>query len=307
LRLPVAEIILGDTTLSNGRADCHGRHREERRVGCQPGRHHRRIRAGGKDRRDSIYAGTVNEHGVLEIAVTKVAADSTLAKIMHLVEEAQARKAPSQQFVDVFAKYYTPAVLFTAAAVMAVPWLVFGQPFAPWFYKGLVLLVISCPCALVYRHPSPSSPPSATSRGAACSSKAAPTSNRWAAKGDRLRQNRHTHRRSAGRHRCPAAVGRSENDLLAIAAAIEKWSEHPLAQAVVARAAGAEPRQAANFKALVGLGAQADLDGRTLYVGSLRLFEELGHDLAPYEPVLAGLERQGRTVMLVGAQDEITA
>ncbi|HWQ60998.1 MAG TPA: HAD-IC family P-type ATPase, partial [Negativicutes bacterium] len=94
---------------------------------------------------DAVYAGTVNGHGALEIEVTKVAADSTLAKIMHLVEEAQAQKAPSQQFVDVFAKYYTPAVLIAAAGIMAVPWLAFGQPFAPWFYKGLVLLVISCP------------------------------------------------------------------------------------------------------------------------------------------------------------------
>ena len=102
---------------------------------------------------DSVYAGTVNEHGMLEIEVTKVAADSTLAKIMHLVEEAQAQKAPSQQFVDVFAKYYTPAVLLGAVGVMAVPWLAFSQPFAPWFYKGLVLLVISCPCALVISTP----------------------------------------------------------------------------------------------------------------------------------------------------------
>jgi Cd2+/Zn2+-exporting ATPase len=307
LRLPVAEIILGDTII------------------VKPGE---RIAMDGivksgvsavnqaaitgesvpveKTVGDSVYAGTVNEHGVLEIAVTKVAADSTLAKIMHLVEEAQARKAPSQQFVDVFAKYYTPAVLFTAAAVMAVPWLVFGQPFAPWFYKGLVLLVISCPCALVISTPvSIVAAIGNVSRRGVLIKGGAYLEQVGGIKAIAFDK---TGTLTAGR---PAvtdvlpAVGRSEKDPLAIAAAIEKWSEHPLAQAVVARAAGAEPRQAANFKALVGLGAQADLDGRTLYVGSLRLFEELGHDLAPYEPVLAGLERQGRTVMLVGAQDEI--
>ncbi len=102
---------------------------------------------------DIVYAGTVNEHGALEITVTKSADNSTLARITHLVEEAQPQKAPSQQFVDVFAKYYTPLVLILAARVMVVPWLVFQQPFAPWFYNGLVLLVISCPCALVISTP----------------------------------------------------------------------------------------------------------------------------------------------------------
>ncbi|MEM5796912.1 MAG: HAD-IC family P-type ATPase, partial [Bacillota bacterium] len=98
---------------------------------------------------DIVYAGTVNEHGVLEITVTKLTGDSTLAKIMHLVEEAQAQKAPSQQFVDVFARYYTPTVIIGAIGVWLIPWLVLGQPFAVWFYRALVLLVIACPCALV--------------------------------------------------------------------------------------------------------------------------------------------------------------
>ncbi|NLX17713.1 MAG: heavy metal translocating P-type ATPase, partial [Desulfobulbus sp.] len=102
-----------------------------------------------KSEGDSVYAGTINEQGALEIEVTHPAADSTLAKIFHLIEEAQAQKAHSQQFVDVFARYYTPAVLLVAAGVMILPWLVFRQPFTPWFYNGLVLLVISCPCALV--------------------------------------------------------------------------------------------------------------------------------------------------------------
>jgi Cd2+/Zn2+-exporting ATPase len=255
---------------------------------------------------DSVYAGTVNEHGMLEIEVTKVAADSTLAKIMHLVEEAQAQKAPSQQFVDVFAKYYTPAVLLGAVGIMVVPWLAFGQPFAPWFYKGLVLLVISCPCALVISTPVSivSAIGNASRRGVLIKGGAylEQVGSIRAIAFDKT--GTLTVGRPAVTDILPAG-GMHEHELLSVAAAVEKWSEHPLAQAIVAKAAGINLKQVANFKALVGRGAQADLDGRTIYVGNLRLFEELGHGLAPYEPKLAALEQRGRTVMLVGTGDEI--
>ncbi|MBP2656172.1 MAG: heavy metal translocating P-type ATPase [Firmicutes bacterium] len=259
-----------------------------------------------KNAGDSVYAGTVNEHGVLEIEVMKVAADSTLARIMHLVEEAQAQKAPSQQFVDVFAKYYTPAVLIGAIAVMALPWLAFGQSFAPWFYKGLVLLVISCPCALVISTPVSivSAIGNASRRGVLI-------------KGGAYLEQVGGIRAIAFDKTGTLTVGRpavtdilltgnmSEDEFLALAAAIEKWSEHPLAQAIVARAKDLEIRQITNFKALVGRGAQADLDGQTIYIGNLRLFEELGHGLVQYEPRLAELEQQGKTVMLMGTKDAV--
>lgn len=255
---------------------------------------------------DSVYAGTVNEHGMLAIEVTKVAADSTLAKIMHLVEEAQAQKAPSQQFVDVFAKYYTPAVLIGAVGVMVVPWLAFDQPFAPWFYKGLVLLVISCPCALVISTPVSivAAIGNASRRGVLIKGGAYLEQ----AGGIRAiafdKTGTLTHGRPAVTDILPVG-GMSETEFLALAAAVEKWSEHPLAQAIVAKAAGINLKQVANFKALVGRGAQADIDGRTIYVGNLRLFEELGHGLAPYEARLAELEQRGRTVMLMGTRDEV--
>ncbi|MCL4424860.1 MAG: heavy metal translocating P-type ATPase [Firmicutes bacterium] len=97
---------------------------------------------------DEVFAGTINEQGSLEVSVTRLAEDNTLSKIMNMVEEAQAQKAPSQQFVDVFAKYYTPAIILAAMGIAVVPWL-FGAPFQIWFYRALVLLVIACPCALV--------------------------------------------------------------------------------------------------------------------------------------------------------------
>lgn len=307
LRLPVEEIVLGDTIIvkpgeriamdgvvKNGASAVNQATITGESVPVE------------KTAGDSVYAGTVNEHGVLEIEVTKVAADSTLAKIMHLVEEAQAQKAPSQQFVDVFAKYYTPAVLLGAVGVMVIPWLAFSQPFAPWFYKGLVLLVISCPCALVISTPVSivSAIGNASRQGVLIKGGAYLEQ----VGGIRAIAFDKTGTLTIGR---PAVTdilpenGMSENELLAIAAAVEKWSEHPLAQAIVAKAAGVNLKQVSNFKALVGRGAQADIDGRAIYVGNLRLFEELGHGLVPYEPRLAGLERQGRTVMLVGTKDEV--
>ncbi len=251
---------------------------------------------------DPVYAGTLNEQGALEIRVTKTADNSTLARISHLVEEAQAQKAPSQQFVDVFAKYYTPLVLMAAAGIMVLPWLVFQQPFAPWFYNGLVLLVISCPCALVISTPVSivSAIGNASRRGVLI-------------KGGAYLEQMGSVKAVAFDKTGTLTQGRPvvtdiiatpaypENELLSMAAGIEKWSEHPLAQAVVQKAAGLDLKTATNFKALVGRGAQAQIDGHTMYIGNLRLFEELGFDLAPHAQALIALENQGKTVLLLGA------
>ena len=106
-----------------------------------------------KRRGDDVFAGTINGDGSLLVRATHRADDTTLARIIHMVEEAQAQKAPMQTFVDKFARYYTPAVLALAVLVVTVPPLLLGQPFADWLYRGLVLLVISCPCALVISTP----------------------------------------------------------------------------------------------------------------------------------------------------------
>ncbi len=250
---------------------------------------------------DTVYAGTVNEHGALEISVTKSADNSTLAKISHLVEEAQAQKAPSQQFVDVFAKYYTPLVLVLAAGVMVVPWLLFQQPFAPWFYNGLVLLVISCPCALVISTPVAivSAIGNASRRGVLIKGGAY-----LEVMGsiDAIAFDK-TGTLTQGKPVVTDIVvtnGYSETEFLAMAAAIEKWSEHPLAHAIVEKAKGLGLKTAVHFKALVGRGAQAEINGQTIYIGNVRLFEDLGYDLAAHGKTLADLEQQGKTVMLMG-------
>lgn len=255
---------------------------------------------------DTVYAGTINEHGALEIEVTRIAADSTLAKIMHLVEEAQAQKAPSQQFVDVFAKYYTPAVLLAAAGIMVLPWLLFNQPFAPWFYKGLVLLVISCPCALVISTPvSIVSAIGNSSRNGVLIKGGAYLEQIGGIQAIALdKTGTLTHGRPVVTDILP--LGKTnENDLLTLAAAVEKRSEHPLAVAIVEKAKSLSLQQATNFKALVGRGAQAEVSGQTVYVGNRRLFEELDLSLEQSQAAMADLEEQGKTVMLVGSAQTI--
>ena len=102
---------------------------------------------------DEVYAGTINGRGALDVRVTRAVRDTTLARIVHLVETAQAQRAPAQLFIDRFARWYTPAVVAVAAAVFVVPVAILGQPAAAWGYRALVLLVVACPCALVISTP----------------------------------------------------------------------------------------------------------------------------------------------------------
>ncbi len=256
---------------------------------------------------DSVYAGSVNEQGALEIVVAKLAEDSTLAKIMNMVEEAQAEKAPMQQLVDIFAKYYTPAVILAAVGLTLVPPFFFHQPFDVWFYRALVLLVISCPCALVI-----STPVSIVSAiGNASRHGVLIKGGAYLEQMGKIRAVAFdkTGTLTVGKPKVTEVIplsGRlNAEEILTMAAAVEKWSEHPLAEAIVAHAGDRSLPKVTNFRALVGRGAQAELNGHTVYVGNARLFEELSYALTAYESNLSMLEQQGKTVMLVGADKEV--
>ncbi|MCL6638379.1 MAG: cadmium-translocating P-type ATPase [Firmicutes bacterium] len=257
---------------------------------------------------DQVYAGTINGQGAVEVRVTKLVEDSTLAKITGMVEEAQASKAPSQQFVDVFAGYYTPAVITGAALLATLPWLAFGQPFQPWFERALILLVISCPCALVISTPVTivAAIGSAARRGVLIKGGA------YLEEAGALKvaafdkTGTLTEGRPEVTDVIPAA-GVSPDRVLGIAAAIESRSRHPLAEAVLRHVKSKKIPipEGEDFRAVDGKGAAAAIGGETCYIGSTRLFEELGVCLDAVREPLAGLQARGRTAMIVGTAGKV--
>ena len=261
-----------------------------------------------KENGDHVYAGTVNGQGSVEVKVTKLAEDTTLARIINLVEEAQAQKAPSQQFVDVFAKYYTPAVIAGAVLVATAPWLAFGQPFQPWFERALILLVISCPCALVISTPVAivAAIGSAAKKGVLIKG-GAYLEEAGALKVVAFDK---TGTLTGGRPEVTDVIpvpGISPERVVEIAAAIEKRSQHPLAGAIL-RHAGAKNiavPEGDDFQSFTGKGAGITIGGETCYIGNSRLFEDLKVPLGGVREQLAGLQNRGRTATIVGTVKEV--
>jgi Cd2+/Zn2+-exporting ATPase len=261
-----------------------------------------------KSEGSEVYAGTINHEGAVEVETTKPASDTTLSKIIQLVGDAQSKRSPSEQWVDSFARYYTPAIMLLAIAVMLLPPLLFGGAWTKWFYEGLVLLVIACPCALVI-----STPVSIVAALTAAARQGvlikggpfveAPAKLRAIAfdKTGTL-----TEGRPEVRKIIPLS-GHDERELLGIAAAIESRSQHPLAQAVLraAGAAGIQPLPADDFQALSGKGATARIDGRAVWVGSHRLLEERGQETQEMHATLEEFAAQGCSVVVVGEDDHV--
>jgi len=261
-----------------------------------------------------VFAGTVNGEGALEIEVTRLAADNTISRIIHMVEDAQAQKAPSQRWVDLFARYYTPAVVGLAIFVAAVPPLFFGQPFLEpvagghgWLYRALALLIVACPCALVIS--TPVSIVSAISNAARNGVLVKGGAYLEAAGGLRVVAFDKTGTLTRGEPSVTDVIargGHSEDEVLALAAAVENRSEHPLARAVVAAAEqrGIAFTAAQDFQALTGRGARALLDGSPVHIGNRTLFAEIN---TPVPEVLhthaERLEAEGKTVMFVAVVD----
>ncbi len=250
-----------------------------------------------------VFAGSMNGQGVLEIRSTKLSGDTTLARIIRLVSDAQQKKSPSEQWVDRFARHYTPAVMALALLVLVVPVLMWGQPLDRWLYQALVLLVIACPCALVI-----STPVSVVAAVAAA-----------ARHGVLIKGG--AHMEIPGRIKAmafdktgtltegkPAVVqvsalnGHSETELLERAAAMEMHSDHPLAVAILeySISQGVAVQAASDVRAVPGKGIRGRLDGREFWLGSHRLLEELGQETPEVHEQLELLSATGHTVVVVG-------
>ncbi len=254
---------------------------------------------------DDVFAGTINGYGALDIRVTHLRQDTTLARIIALVELAQSQRAPSQAFVERFARYYTPAVIALAIGVFLVPPFVLGQPFETWLYRALVLLVISCPCALVI-----STPVAVVSAIATA-----------ARRGVLIKGGVHLER--IGSIRCIAfdktgtltkgvphvvdVIPLNEtaiDEILEIAAGLEARSEHPIGRAILARAveSGISLPASVEFQSIPGRGAEALVSGHHTLVGNHRLIEERGLCTEAIHSTLDALAASGRTAVLVARQ-----
>jgi Cd2+/Zn2+-exporting ATPase len=261
-----------------------------------------------KDVGDEVFAGTINGDGLLEIQSTKAADDTTLARIIKMVGDANSKRAPSEKWVEKFAAVYTPVVMVVAILVLLIPPLAFSGDWSDWLYRSLVLLVIACPCALVI-----STPVSVVAALAAAARNGVlikggvfielPAQLRAIAmdKTGTLTQGK------------PAVVdvvplyGHNETELLERAGALELNSNHPLARAIVeeAKRRGIVVSAAEQFETIQGKGASGIIEGKTYWLGSHRYLEQRGQETPEVHGQLVAMQDAGRTVVVIGNDDHV--
>ncbi|WP_376785244.1 heavy metal translocating P-type ATPase [Stutzerimonas nitrititolerans] len=259
---------------------------------------------------DPVFAGTINQHGELDYRVTAKASQSTLARIIHAVEEAQGSRAPTQRFIDRFSRIYTPAVVLFSVAVAIVPPLLADGQWFDWLYRALVLLVVACPCALVI------STPVTIVSGLAVAARRG-----ILIKGGVYLENgrkiTHLALDKTGTITCGKPV---QTDFLALAdgsyetsrsaaASLAHRSDHPVSQAIARTAAEQSVAlyEVENFEALPGRGVRGSIDGRRYQLGNQRLLAELGFGSPALEGTLDQLERQGKTAVILSDEHRVLA
>ncbi|HAT1993800.1 heavy metal translocating P-type ATPase [Fluoribacter dumoffii] len=261
---------------------------------------------------DTVFAGTLNEYGVLDVKVTKASGDTLLAKIGKAIEQAQAERAPTQRFVDVFAQYYTPIMVMIAVLIALIPPLVFGYPFYDWIYKALTLLVIACPCALVI------STPVTVVSGLASAAK-----HGLLIKGGSYLETGHqlklialdkTGTLTAGK---PVVTDfivhdarRTKEELLLIAASLDSHSEHPVAHALVTywqQQPSSGLLEVGEFTALPGRGVKGVVQNELYYVGNHQLAEDNNVCSPEVEEELKRLEEEGKTTIILSNDTTVLA
>jgi Cd2+/Zn2+-exporting ATPase len=255
-----------------------------------------------------VYAATINGEGALEIETGHVAGDSTLDRIVRMVEEAQAQRAPSQGFVDKFAAIYTPSVVGIASLLAVVPPLLLGGAWSDWVYRSLALLVIACPCALVISTPV-----------TIVSALAGAARNGVLIKGGAYIENLHkipaiafdktgTITRGVPAVRGIIALNAAEKDkVISLAASLESRSEHPIAAAIVRHAekSGIDIAAPSEFKSIPGRGAHAIVNGERIYLGNHALIEDLGICDRTTEERLSVIENESQSAVLVATKEKV--
>ena len=275
---------------------------------------------------DAVFAGSVNERGAFEFVVTANKGNTTLARIIRAVQQAQGQRAPTQRFVDNFARYYTPAVVVLAILVAAVPPLFFGAAYSPWLYKALVMLVIACPCALVISTPVTvvSGLAAAARRGILVKGGVHLEAGRKLKAVALDKTGTLTHGKPVVTDVVPLSTVEnrrtlSADELLQLAASLDAPSEHPVASAIVAAWTKADDTAAGStdaarlqsvrksgellpvegFESITGRGVTGAIGGTKYFVGNHRLAEENGVCGPHVEEVLNRLEAEGKTTVVL--------
>jgi Cd2+/Zn2+-exporting ATPase len=254
---------------------------------------------------DLVFAGTINEEGYLEVKVTKRSDETVLSKIIDLVKESQKKKSKTEAFIDRFSNYYTPAVIGLAIIVATVPPFVFGLNFDTWFYRALVLLVVSCPCALAIS--TPVSMVSGITAG---------TNNGVLIKGGEYVEEMQNIKTMVFDKTGTLTEGKlevtdvitlnnySENEILQIAGSLESKSKHPLAEAVIRyiEKSDMDFKEVHNFESITGKGVKGLIDEKMFYIGKKSLFKDSSE--FPDE-LIHKVENEGKTVVIVGNDEHI--
>ncbi|HGF1411921.1 TPA: heavy metal translocating P-type ATPase [Legionella pneumophila] len=262
---------------------------------------------------DSVFAGTLNERGSFEVKVTKESGDTLLAKIGKAIEQAQAERAPTQRFVDEFAKYYTPIMVLIAVAVALIPPIALGYPFYDWLYKALTLLVIACPCALVISTPV-----------TVVSGLAAAAHHGLLIKGGSYLEIGYQLKLIALDKTGTLTEGKpvvtdfiayestqTKGDLLLLAASLDSHSEHPVAHALVEYWREEQPTVSlltvSRFEAIPGRGVMGSVNNEQYFVGNHQLAEDNGVCNSGIEKQLAQLEQEGKTTVILSNDTTVLA
>ncbi|HAT1868195.1 TPA: heavy metal translocating P-type ATPase [Legionella pneumophila] len=262
---------------------------------------------------DAVFAGTLNEHGALEVKVTKASGDTLLAKIGKAIEQAQAERAPTQRFVDQFARYYTPIMVLIAVLIALIPPLVFGYPFYDWLYKALTLLVIACPCALVI------STPVTVVSGLASAAKHGLLikGGSYLETGYRLKLIAldKTGTLTEGKPVVTDFIiydkSKTKQELLLLAASLDSHSEHPVAHALISYWQQEQPNttllEVEQFSALPGRGVKGLVQQKQYFVGNHQLAEDNRVCSPEIEQILKQLEEEGKTTVILSNNTTVLA